>query len=386
MSISSLPLSYCTNVHAAQTVAAVINGLDQYTVKVQERLGQPVATGLWLARSVASELLAADDSLKQFADELRSRELICYTLNTFPYGDFHSERVKETVYIPGWSEPSRSEYTLDSAKILSELLPDGTEGSLSTVPLGFKEREYPADFDSQCIESLISLAVDLDELHSDTGKMIRLAIEPEPICVLETTDETIQFFNRLRSRAADSGTLEQVNRHIGVCYDVCHQSVEFEDVAASIESLRQAEIRINKLHITCAIDLEDPANNAEARDALATFVESRYLHQTFGRRPDGTTIRVVDLDQDLALSPPPEFLECDRWRIHFHVPVNAESLGPLNTTRPDLKRALAAVAALDYAPHLEVETYTWGVLPSQQVDLVEGLTNEMRATHELLSS
>ena len=385
MSISSLPLSYCTNVHAAQSIAEVLEGLDEYTIRVQQQLQSPVAAGLWLARSVATELLAADGRLEQFAGQLVERDLKCYTLNTFPYGDFHGERVKETVYVPDWTDQRRREYTLDCAKILSELLPEGTEGSLSTVPLGFKELPHADDFIERCIDEIVGFANDLDELHSESGKMIRLAIEPEPICMLETTAETLEFFQKLRSKAADCGALENVNRHVGVCYDVCHQSVEFEDVVDSIEALHQAEVRINKLHISCAIELQNPADNVDGREALAKFVEPRYLHQTFGRLPSGETRRIVDLNAEFTANPPTEFADCDTWRIHYHVPVNEESLGPLQTTRPDLRRAIEAVKNLDYAPHLEVETYTWNVLPGKQIGLVEGLTNEMRATLSILA-
>ena len=103
------------------------------------------------------------------------------------------------------------------------------------------------------------------------------------------------------------------------------------------------------------------------------------------RSTDGTIHRQVDLTEDTALSPPDKFASAEELRIHFHVPVNAESLGPLQTTRGDLKKALAAVRELDYAPHLEVETYTWEVLPDgRQTSLVDGLTAEVEATRNLL--
>jgi hypothetical protein len=162
--------------------------------------------------------------------------------------------------------------------------------------------------------------------------------------------------------------------------------VEFEDVAASIRSFAAAGVRISKVHITCAIRLEQPLENEAGRRALSEFVEPRYLHQTIARSADGTIHRLTDLTREAALRPQAEFGMAEEWRVHFHVPVNAESLGPLSTTRPDLCRALAAVAALDYAPHLEVETYTWQVLPGEKPpSLVEGLTEELEATRGLLS-
>jgi sugar phosphate isomerase/epimerase len=387
MSLSNLPPGYCTNVHPGRTLAEVEQGLDRFTVPVRERLGGPLAAGLWLARSVTRELLSSADRLPRFAEDLRRRGLECYTLNAFPYGDFHSERVKENVYLPDWSEPERLDYTRDCARILAALLPDGTEGSISTVPLGFKGFEHNRGFLDRAAEQLIELAIDLHDLRERTSRLVRLAIEPEPFCLLETTAETLEFFDRLRKRAADLNRLELVEEHIGVCYDVCHQAVEFEDVEASIRSLAAAGIRINKVHLTCAIELEQPAENPEARQALARYAEPRYLHQTLARTSEGRILRLADLTEQAALEPEPAFLHADRWRVHFHVPVDAERLGPLGTTRGELRRALGGVAALDYAPHLEVETYTWQVLPGgPAVDLVDGITRELRATRELLTA
>lgn len=385
MTLSTLPLSYCTNVHPGQTVGEVEAGLRENTVAVRGRVGE-LAAGLWLARPVATELLQTPAALDRFAGWLSEVGLTCYTLNTFPYGNFHDARVKENVYLPDWTRDDRVDYTLDNARILAKLLPDdSTEGSLSTVPLGFKPFDYPETFADECAGRLIALAQSLHRLTEETGRMIRLAIEPEPFCIIETTAETIQFFRRLRELAADAGALDVVNEYLGVCYDVCHQAVEFEDVADSIRQLVAEQIRINKVHITCAIRVENPRDNEDARQALARYVEPRYLHQTMARATDGTIHRQVDLTEDTALSPPDAFASADEWRVHFHVPVNADTLGPLQTTRGDLKQALAAVRDLDYSPHLEVETYTWEVLPDgRQMSLVDGLTAEVEATRELL--
>lgn len=385
MTISSLPLSYCTNVHPGRTVAEVEDGLDRFTLPIKQGYGQELAAGLWLAAPIIQELEASPDDVKRFADGLARRRLTCYTLNAFPYGDFHSARVKENVYLPDWTQPNRLQYTLGCARALAAFLPQGAEGSISTVPLGFKPFEHPVDFADRCADQLIELARGLDRLHAQTGKLIRLAIEPEPFCVIETTDETLQFFARLRERAADAGALDVVKTHLGVCYDVCHQAVEFEDVAASIRSLTAAQIRINKVHITCAIEVTNPGGNAAARTALARYVEPRYLHQTFARTASGSIVRQVDLDEPLASTPRAEFRDAPMWRVHFHVPVDAEHLGPLGTTRGELKKALAVIPKLDYSPHLEVETYTWEVLPGGGTpNIVEGFTRELLATRKLL--
>ena len=174
--------------------------------------------------------------------------------------------------------------------------------------------------------------------------------------------------------------------HIGLCYDICHQAVEFEDVAESIRELDEADIRINKVHISCALQLDHPAGNAEGRDALRRYVEPRYLHQTTARIGNGKVVRETDLSEAFITNPPPAFADAPAWRIHFHVPVNAHHLGPLSTTRADLIMALTAVSELDYAPHLEVETSTWDVLPDAgPADLVEGLTRELTSTAKLIA-
>lgn len=385
MTISELPLSYCTNVHAGLTVAEVERGLTQFTQPLQQSFGQPLAAGLWLAEPVVRELRTGNDALDAFAHRLSQRNLTCHTLNAFPYGDFHSERVKENVYLPDWADPRRLQYTQACAEILSRLLPDSVSGSISTVPLGFKQFQHADTFQDTCAKNLIELARKLADIEAASGKTIRLAIEPEPLCLLETTEETLAFFNFLFDRADAAGELDMVRRHIGVCYDVCHQAVEFEDVAASIRSLDAAGIGLNKIHITCAIELADPAHAAEGRNALAEYVEPRYLHQTLARTRSGEILKAVDLTRELALHPPAEYAEADTWRIHYHVPVGTRELGPLRTTFPDLVRALEAVAGLESAPHLEVETYTWNVLQAgKDFDLVSGLCNELQATADVL--
>lgn len=386
MTLSSLPLSYCTNVHPGLTVAEVCNGLTNFSAPIAAGYGHPLAAGLWLARPVIDELLQDETQRSALSARLRDLKLDCYTLNAFPYGNFHSDRVKEQVYLPDWTHDSRREYTLACAATLSKLIPKGIDGSISTVPLGFKSLATDADFRERCCTQLIRTALGLFELRRKSRCLIRLAIEPEPCCVLETTPETLEFFEFLRQQCGSTVELNAVNEHLGVCYDVCHQSVEFEDVAASIQSFAAAEIRINKVHITNAIEMPQQGQNAEALAALMRYVEPRYLHQTFAKSSSGSVVRQIDLDQALCESPPAEFRDAECWRVHFHVPVDKETLGPLNTTRPDLVRALAAVRQLDYAPHLEVETYTWEVLPDGgRPNIVDGFTRELVATRQLLN-
>jgi sugar phosphate isomerase/epimerase len=384
MALSPLPLGYCTNVHPAQSVGELLAGLDRYTVPVMRRVGRPLAAGLWLARPVVDEVLAAPDGVARLAAAVRERGLTVHTLNAFPYGDFHAARVKENVYLPDWTSAERLEYTERCAAVLAGLLPDGGEGSISTLPLGFKGFDGPTGF-LQAAEQLTDCALAFARLGADTGRTVRLAIEPEPFCLLETTEEVTEFFHVLWGVAAARGAEAAVREHVGVCYDVCHQAVEFEDPAACVAALDRAGVRVNKVQVSCAVELADPGDNRTGRDALRRFVEPRYLHQVFARLPDGRAIGAADLTATFLDSPGEEFASASVWRVHFHVPVHAERMGPLGTTRAALRPALAAVAGLSYAPHVEVETYTWSVLPGEgSADLVAGLAAEIDATQRLM--
>lgn len=386
MALSDLPLGYCTNVHPGRTLAEVEAGLENFAVPVQRQVGRPIAVGLWLAAPVITGIDRDPALLDRLRDRLTQHGLTCYTLNAFPYGDFHSARVKEQVYLPDWSTDERFFYTVGCARALARLLPPKVEGSISTLPLAFKEAPRSPDFRESCIQHLLDLAWYLARLKGESGPLIRVAIEPEPFCLLETTDEAIRFFNDLFAQAGRAGMEDDARRHLGICYDVCHQAVEFEDASACVESLHAAGIVIPKVQLSCAIEVDHPGDYPAARQALARYVEPRYLHQTMARTTDGRVLRAVDLTEPLALSPPQDFATAELWRVHFHVPVDAESIGPLGTTRAELKRALAAIARLPYAPHLEIETYTWDVLPGESPDLVKGMARELAATQSLIDA
>jgi sugar phosphate isomerase/epimerase len=387
MSISPLPISYCTNVHRGTSLAEVERGLREYAAPIQQQVGRPVGVGLWLSDAVARELLSGD-GIDRLRDLLTTHALTCYTLNAFPFGDFHGPRVKERVYTPAWDQPARLQYTANCASILAALLPTGTDGSISTLPLGFvHENLPPVDIDA-AMGNLIQLSRQLHQLEQQTGKTIRLAVEPEPLCLLETTAQTIEFFHRFFASASQSTASEAIVReHIGVCFDVCHQAVEFEDPEQGIAALQQAGVRVNKLHLSSAIRLPHPAANGERRLAMKRYVEARYLHQTLAQLPDGQVVRTLDLDPALIDNPPADFAAAIEWRVHFHVPIDAASLGPLQTTFSHLPRAIRAVALLPHAPHLEVETYTWEVLPGQPgVGIVHGIAAELHAAERLAAA
>ncbi|MBC7966492.1 MAG: metabolite traffic protein EboE [Fuerstia sp.] len=392
MTLSRLPLSYCTNVHPGRTVAEVMDGLTTYSAEVQRQLDFPMAAGLWLSASVVRELTENSEQMEQLAQVLWQHDLCCYTLNTFPYGDFHSERVKEQVYLPDWASFERIGYTEQCAAILGQLLPEGGEGSLSTVPLGGRMNSHDADFHAVCFSHLIRLAKYLHQIYETTGRRIRLGLEPEPMCEMSGTAEwTLPVFAHLFAQAEALGCEPLVREYIGACFDVCHQAVEFEDVADSIEQFVQYGIRINKVHITNAVELLNPSENVAGRQALRQFVEPRYLHQTYARFADGRIEKRLDLTlKDIQRQPADEFMQAESWRVHFHVPIFAETLGALRTTREDLAAALRKVATLSYAPQLEVETYTWPVMPGETAadspPLADRIAQELRSAADLLGA
>ncbi|MEQ9408366.1 MAG: metabolite traffic protein EboE [Fuerstiella sp.] len=390
MTFSSLPLSYCTNVHPGRTVDEVVQGLTDYTSEVHRRLNAPMAAGLWLSRSVVSELMDSESQLESLAQALWQYDLGCYTLNAFPYGDFHTDRVKEHVYLPDWTSADRVRYTQDCARLLARLMPEGSEGSISTVPLGGRMNPSGPEFHASCFHNLIQVAKFLRDLHSETGRRIRLAVEPEPMCHLSSIpDDTVPQFRTIFELAEALNCAETVHEHIGLCFDVCHQAVLFEDLNQSIDQVVSAGIRINKVHITNAVELEEPSNNPDGRAVLCEFVEPRYLHQTYARMADGRVLSRTDLlTEDINRDPVDDFLKADAWRVHFHVPVFANELGPLNTTRSDLKAALRRIRDLNYAPHLEVETYTWPVMPGtdEPTELAGQIARELASAYELLNA
>lgn len=349
-----------------------------------------MAAGLWLSASVAQQLSDHPEQLERLAQVLWQHDLCCYTLNTFPFGDFHSDRVKEQVYLPDWACRTRVAYTEQCATLLASLLPERGEGSLSTVPLGGRMNAHGADFHAVCLSHLIQLAGWLQHLFETTGRKIRLAIEPEPMCELDRTAETtVPIFRTLFEMAAARNCEALVREYIGVCFDVCHQAVVFEDVAQSISLLQSQGIRINKVHLTNAVELRHPLQNRAGREMLCQFAEPRYLHQTYARFANGQTgCRLDLLVDDIHRNPPDAFLQADAWRVHFHVPIYAETLGPLQTTRNDLVAAIHRVAQLDYAPQLEVETYTWPVMPGhnggEDASLADRIARELSSAMELL--
>ncbi len=337
-------ITYCSNIHPGESWRETFAALRQHIPQVKAAVSpmRPFPIGLRLSHAAALDLTAEENA--RFRDWQAENDCFVPTLNGFPYGDFHGERVKENVYLPDWRSPDRAAYTLRLAELLAGWLPAGMTGSISTVPLGFKGVVGEGDLPAMRRQLLVVLT-HLKRLREELGRDIVLALEPEPGCLLETTDEVVRLFAALHLPA-------DLARHLGLCYDCCHQAVEFEEPAASLARLQDAGVSIAKVQVSSALNLSAPD------DALLDrFDEPRYLHQVVVRTGAGELLRYTDLPQAVAARP---VRAGDEWRCHFHVPIFLDSAGDCGTTRSFLEDLLPLLPA---GLLLEVETYTWDVLP-----------------------
>jgi hypothetical protein len=367
-------LTYCTNIHPGESWSAVFENVRTHVLAVKQQVSPDAAfgVGLRLSAEAAAELRQPAE-LERFRDYLGAHDLYVFTINGFPYGPFHGRPVKAAVYRPDWTEAPRGRYTENLAELLAALLPEGLSGSISTVPGGFKRDIQGADQASAIGRALLEQAAQLHELERRTGKSITLALEPEPCCFLETTSETLAFFEAelLSSQAmgwlgtrlqVGSGVAEQLlRRHLGVCLDTCHAAIEFEQADETLDRLSAAGIRIAKLQLSAGLRLPTPS--PDVLEALRAYDEPVYLHQVVARTASGELLRFEDLPLAMAS---PDARSADEWRVHFHVPLYREQLGPFTNTQAFLARVLERQRTSAATTQLEVETYTWDVLPPEQ--------------------
>ncbi|WP_199509609.1 metabolite traffic protein EboE [Nucisporomicrobium flavum] len=351
-------LSYCTNVHEAENLEGILEQLDTYAVPIRERLGADVlGLGLWLAAPVAAGLASDVADRQRLRKALDARGLEVVTLNGFPYQAFQAPVVKHAVYQPDWTTRHRLAYTMDLARVLCDLLPaDAARGSISTLPLAWRE-PWDAARASACRRALDELARGLHGMP----RPIRVAFEPEPGCIIENTAEAVALLGE-----ADTSVL-------GVCLDLAHLACAWEEPALALGRLREAGLPVVKTQISAALASTDPRRDAAV---LGEYVEPRFLHQTRG--PFG--LSADDLDEALATPGADE----QPWRIHYHVPLHAPPVPPLQTTVGVLVSALRELLSGDSpeCDHFDVETYTWHVLPpasrpSGPAELASGIASEL---------
>lgn len=365
-------LAYCTNVHRGESWGETFAALEKYTLAVKRRVSptKPYAIGLRLSSQAANELSRSNE-ITSFKRWLDKNGCYVFTINGFPFGKFHGERVKEQVYLPDWTSFARVDFTNLLFDILAQLVPAHIEGSVSTVPGSFKEFIKSPEQLRVIRANIFHCVEHAARVSAQTGRKMHLALEPEPLCLIETTHETAMFFERLR---AEHHHDERIDQHLGVNYDTCHIAVEHEEPAAAIAELQKHNIRISKLHLSSALKVAD---SPEGREALSAFADSTYLHQVVARGFDGKLTRHRDLPDALETEPAAE------WRVHFHVPLHWQPSGVLENTADHLIGVLNILKDNpSLCSHLEMETYTWEVMPPEvkSRDVVDQLVSEYEWT------
>ncbi|AYY14775.1 xylose isomerase [Actinobacteria bacterium YIM 96077] len=365
-------LAYCTNVHPTENLDGLVDQVQRFGGGVRRHLGvERLGLGLWLPAPVASRLAHHGD-LDRLRTTLARNGLEVVTLNAFPYAGFHDAEVKKAVYRPDWSEPQRLAYTLDCASVLARLMPDdAARGSISTLPLGWRAW-WSDDHQRRASEHLDRLADGLAKVEADTGREIRVGLEPEPGCAIETASDAVDHLDGLGA--------DRLER-IGICLDACHLASEFDDPCDAVARLAGAGLPVVKTQASAALHAGEPGDT-RTREALLAYAEDRFLHQT-REIVDGHVTRRDDL---------PEALDGDRrlpgrgpWRVHFHVPLHEHPAAPLEGTQDELHETLVTLlgGASAITDHVEVETYTWSVLPpgrrpDGEAGLITGLAGELR--------
>jgi len=381
-------LTYSTLVHPGDDWEQIWSSVKTYLPKVKANVSPNDKFGVCLRLAAPTvEALVQDPSKVQdlkhfFADN----DLYLYTSNAFVYGVFKNQVIKEQVYEPDWATEDRTTYTMKIADILGDLAPEGINPSIQSAPLGFKPKVTGDDVVETYTTNVIRVVNHLLEVKKRTGKMVPLGLEPEPRCYLETTDETITYFKnhlfsgktaqRLAKMAGinEADAAQAMRDYTGVVFDIGHQSVGFEDIPTSLQKLVDNGIKITKLQEAASMSM--PHVTKETIDALQAYAKTVYLSQTCQRK-DGKTqwfLNLEDAFADFEKDPTPR-----EWRTHFHVPVFLDDLGPFRTTRFALEQALAFHKKNPTSAHLEIETYTWDVLPShlKTGDIVEYVTREL---------
>lgn len=367
-------LTYSTLVHPGDTWSEMWDSLNRYVPQVKARVSPHQSFGVSLRLSAASaQTLTGDPGERaRLKDFLKQHDMYLYTVNAFPYGPFKNRVVKKDVYEPDWSTDLRSTYTMQVADILADVAAPHVNPSIQSPPLGFKPNVSGPEYVNAFTRHVISVVAHMVQLEKKTGRTVTLALEPEPACFLETTDEAVDYFkNHLYASAAVTSLVSQtglnksqaeeaLRKHLGMVYDICHQAVEYEDIGASLQKLADNGIPVFKLQEAAAMRV--PQVTRETVEAMRPFADTVYLTQTVEKR-NGQLNRFLNLEDAFAA------FEADptgerEWRTHVHVPVFLDQIGEhFKTTRFAIEDALKFHKKNKLSPQLEIETYTWDVLP-----------------------
>jgi hypothetical protein len=378
-----LHLAYCTNIHRGENWQETFAALQQYTLAVRDRVcpKEPYAIGLRLSDRAAFDL-SNPATLSAFRKWLDANHCYVFTINGFPFGRFHGGPVKEKVYSPDWTSPERVAYTNRLFDLLAQLVPRGIEGSVSTVPGSFKEFITTPDQLRAIRGNIFHCVEHIARVCEQTGRKMHLGLEPEPLCLLETTSETVHFFDRIR---AEHNRDPRLFEYLGINYDTCHLAVEFEEPGVAIQTLQQHEVKISKLHLSSALKVRP---TLEVREALKSFADDIYLHQVVSRDEARHFTRFRDLPDALKKESAVHDQELEKeWRIHFHIPLHSPKTDLFDNTTDHLLGVLDILAQNPkLCSHLEMETYTWEVMPEEMKNrsVVDQLVSEYEWTLQQL--
>lgn len=387
-------LTYCTNIHAGETWTEHFKAIQQAIPPIKQRLSpeQPFGIGLRLSDAASIEL-AKEDNLCAFMNWLQEQQCYVFTMNGFPFGGFHNTVVKDDVHTPDWTTEERVAYTIRLANILARLLPDSMEGSISTSPLTYrhwhKEGEETHGVFQQATTNLLRVVEALTQLKEETGKTIHIDIEPEPDGLIETGLEFMQWYQDyllplgirfLQERLGydKDKAIKAIRKHVQLCYDICHFAVGYENHAHVLKQLKEQDIKVGKIQISAALKAVLPEGVDKRADVIAAFRkfnEPVYLHQVVARQRDGGLKRYPDLPDALEEANAPDINE---WRAHYHVPLFVEHYGALQSTQKDIELVLQIHRERPFSAHLEIETYTWNVLPEElKLPLTDSIIREL---------
>ena len=374
-------LGYCTNIHRGETWEETWSGLKNYTLRVKDRVsgGKPYGIGLRLSALAAREL-SAPGKMAEFKAWLDANGCYVFTINGFPYGSFHGTRVKEQVFKPDWSTPERLVYTNLLFDILAQLLPPGVSGSVSTLPGSHKTFGVGADELNAIFTNLRLCREHIEKVSVASGHDLHLGLEPEPLGLFETSGETLKFFGLYLDRNPQD---RDFFKFVGLNYDTCHLAIEFEDAQKALDRITGAGIRLSKLHFSSALKLKPTHENIAK---LHAFDEPVYFHQVIASYgADEPLRRFKDLPDALQFAQANPNDLGEEWRVHFHIPIHAQPGGGFDSTRDHLIGAMDWLAANPKkCQHIEMETYTWEVLPDEMRsgDVVDQLVKEYEWTLE----
>lgn len=394
-------LTYCTNVHKGESWIIHFEQLkDNFPyVKMKISPDKPMGIGLRLSNQASIDLISKD-TLSEFREWLSNQDSYVFTMNGFPYGGFHQTRVKDQVHAPDWTTKERVDYTIRLFRILGELLPEGMDGGVSTSPISYRLWFNTAgqlfDAKKSGTKNIISVIEYLIEIHTSTGKMLHLDIEPEPDGVLESGLDFIEWFENdllptaipiieMKFGASRQKSEDMIKQHLRLCYDVCHIAVGYEDQERIIHNVLDREIKIGKIQISAALKgkmNQKGVNDNRVIEGFKKFDEPTYLHQVTGKTTNGNLLHYPDLPEALQDAQLHVF---DEWRAHFHVPVFTGNPGILSTTRDEIIEVLNLQMIQPFTQHLEVETYTWEVLPGDlRLPLKDSISRELQWVKHIL--